>query len=289
MRAQDSGSRFLFRGHAIPVIGRIRRPNDTQIPALAVSATSIDGGSATASVVDPEIPGGVITCKKAESSIDGDFEDPNAAVQYTHGNHGENSLPARTRLWINVEDLSIVNEGDGTSHTVTVDKIELTMTGLNRRNGDQAGIKLEKAAITGLKLDGYGVNVEICAKMYTDKDTHKKLCDAYDNDEQFYQQYGDLFFTPPQANAGKRKMPQAGGYIHATAANKVTWAGTPHPDATIEGNKITLKDFGSIYLAELFISDFSRRVTMMRLQLGSPIGGNIMLADGESNGISWPP
>ena len=40
-------------------------------------------------------------------------------------------------------------------------------------------------------------------------------------------------------------------------------------------------DFGKIYFGEMFIAAHSRRLTMVRFQLGSHDGGEIVAADGD--------
>jgi hypothetical protein len=52
---------------------------------------------------------------------------------------------------------------------------------------------------------------------------------------------------------------------------------------------VRVPDFGKIYFGELYITGESRRLTMVRFQLGSPHGGEVVAAEGESNGLPWPP
>jgi hypothetical protein len=52
---------------------------------------------------------------------------------------------------------------------------------------------------------------------------------------------------------------------------------------------VHVPDFGKIYFGEMFITGESRRLTMVRFQLGSPQGGEISAAEGESNGDTYPP
>ena len=47
-------------------------------------------------------------------------------------------------------------------------------------------------------------------------------------------------------------------------------------------------NFGRIYFGEMFISGDSRRLTMVRFQLGSDDGGEVTAAEGETNGTIWP-
>ena len=49
---------------------------------------------------------------------------------------------------------------------------------------------------------------------------------------------------------------------------------------------MTVPDFGKIFFGELLIADMSRRLTMMRLDLGSPLGGSLACGEVQSNG-TW--
>jgi hypothetical protein len=67
------------------------------------------------------------------------------------------------------------------------------------------------------------------------------------------------------------------------------WDGPPHPTATIHGHVVNVPDFGKIHFGEMFITGDSRRLTMVRFQLGSPQGGEVVAAEGETNPNLWPP
>jgi hypothetical protein len=55
------------------------------------------------------------------------------------------------------------------------------------------------------------------------------------------------------------------------------------------GSVILVPGFGVIHLAELLIQRHSRRLNMLRINLGSPIQGSIAAADTFSNGTTSPP
>ena len=81
---------------------------------------------------------------------------------------------------------------------------------------------------------------------------------------------------------------QADGTIYASVVRQIRWKGKPYPGATIDHHLVVVPNFGRIYFGEIFISVFSRRLTMLRLQLGSPVGGFAAFSEAESNG-SWYP
>ena len=107
-------------------------------------------------------------------------------------------------------------------------------------------------------------------------DTQSKLLTAAD-DPQFVQKSGGHLLMKP-AGRGKAAAPptrllQSYGTTYATIVRSIKWAGDPYPGATIEQHVVTVPDFGKIFFGELLITDQSRRLTMLRLELGSPIGG----------------
>ena len=51
---------------------------------------------------------------------------------------------------------------------------------------------------------------------------------------------------------------------------------------------VVLPTFGRVFFGELLISEFSRRLTMVRMALGSDAGGSASAGDVETNG-GWSP
>jgi hypothetical protein len=66
----------------------------------------------------------------------------------------------------------------------------------------------------------------------------------------------------------------------------ITWSAQPFQGATIDNNVVTVPNFGKIFFGELLITDHSRRLTMVRMELGSPSGGEVAVAEVDSNG-TW--
>jgi hypothetical protein len=53
------------------------------------------------------------------------------------------------------------------------------------------------------------------------------------------------------------------------------------------GHIVFIEGFGTIHLAELAINKVSRRLTMLRVNLGSPVDGDLMLAAVDGNGTPY--
>jgi hypothetical protein len=146
-----------------------------------------------------------------------------------------------------------------------------------------------KAGIEGLKLDTFEVDVAFTTDMFTDRDTKGKLKHAYESAETWRRVYDRLFFRPAGQDVPAARMPESGGLTYCTIVSRISWRGAPNPHASIDGHKIVFKDFGSIYFGELFISEFSRRLTLMRVELGSPCGGSLDCVELETDGHGYPP
>jgi hypothetical protein len=54
------------------------------------------------------------------------------------------------------------------------------------------------------------------------------------------------------------------------------------------GNVIIVPNFGVIYIGELLMESGCRRLSMMRLMLGSPMEGDVTVAGVEGNGTKYP-
>lgn len=56
-----------------------------------------------------------------------------------------------------------------------------------------------------------------------------------------------------------------------------------------EGFRVTIPEFGTIYVAQVIIKPSYRRISMLRFQLGCPIAGVLEVAGAETNGTEyWP-
>jgi hypothetical protein len=117
--------------------------------------------------------------------------------------------------------------------------------------------------------------------------TKKKLADAHAAGLPAHRAH---LLMPLDGSTGPATtFPEANATVKCTIVKEMHWEGEPHPDAKIHGHMVRVPGFGKIYFGELYITGESRRLTMVRLQLGSPDGGEVCAAEGETNGVIWPP
>ena len=162
-------------------------------------------------------------------------------------------------------------------------------TDLAQRGGpEQPVIRLEGNVLEGVRIDDSRLTITLAEGFYRECDTKDKLAQRH---------AAGLPAAPraPVPAPGQRRLhavsafPEANGTVKCTIVQEMHWDGAPHPTATIHGHVVHVPDFGKIYFGEMFITGESRRLTMVRFQLGSEDGGEVTAAEGETNGRTGPP
>jgi hypothetical protein len=146
-----------------------------------------------------------------------------------------------------------------------------------------------ESVIEGVDVDGHGLAVELNLPLFQRFDTLSKLMTASD-DPAFVKESGDHLFmtqgTPGVAAPPPPRLPYCNDLVYATVVKSIKWTGEPIATARIDQHSVYVPDFGKIFFGELLISSLSRRFTLLRLELGSELGGAVACAEVESNG-TW--
>ncbi len=288
----DVERRFLFRGSASGIGGHLRRPRGIIIPTKASAALPIIGGLSE-SKCGPGVIGRTISFRSALARAEGDYAPSEKAAEFTHGNYAENNLPTITRVTAQVRGLRIVNSGKGSSREVKLTSAGFTLESRAPERGAEPEIRGKDVVFSGLSVDGIRLNVTFVPWL-EELATFSSLRDAYERDDKFFEEYGCCFCKlPVRAAKGSRKLPVTQGSdpgtVFYTIVKKIEWEKAGASDITIDGNRITIPEFGSVYLGEMFASGNEKRLSMMRVMLGSPEGGEVEVAGGDSNGHTFPP
>jgi hypothetical protein len=290
----DSISRFLFRGNASGIGAHLRRPVDTIWKVQGASSLPTIGGVSESSVNWAEFKKSkdykqlgdfrdYIRFDSIHTEASGDFVDQQAALAMTFGKAEEGKIATQTTVVSTVTGLVVANRL----------KIASASAGLVAdypKPRQQPPIRPRGNAIEGVSIDGHELAVELNEKVFAEKATLRDLISAYERDDAFYRKHR-RHFVETGAGTGaslKRRAPLARGYIYCTVVSRIRWVGDPHPDAKIGNNVVTVPEFGRIYFGELLISEYARRLSMLRIKLGSPEGGDLCLSEVETNGSTWP-
>src|SRR5207245_2144371 len=76
--------------------------------------------------------------------------------------------------------------------------------------------------------------------------------------------------------------------IRATLVDRLEWAGRPHPDIRIEGNRILIPDLGSITLFPMEVRREFRTVRALQVALSGAWDGQLEIGYAEIGGAFDP-
>jgi hypothetical protein len=283
----DNRRRYLFRGNAAAFGGQIVRPNEFLIEAHGASSLPVSGGRSVTRVGPPPA-NDFFRVESAETVAEGFFEDRGGFRAFTEGQGEQDALVAITNVRVHVKGFQL-----GNKFRLTVDELHAELNSRSPRASGQPSVRIGKVALDGVSINGHKLRVTLNTAPFVQCDTHAKLLAAAD-DPNFVRDSGDALFmrtprdgAPPPPPTGR--LIQADGTIYATIVKSIEWDGAPYPGSRIDGNRVILEpDFGIVYFGELVISEYSRRLTMVRAALGSEGGGSASGGDAESNG-TWSP
>jgi hypothetical protein len=277
--------RYIFRGHANGVSARIRRPENQLLPVQGCSSLPVTGGLSE-SKVGPKQLGRWVTFEAVSCSAHGDYVDAEAAVATTSGEVAFDELPTETRVISDVLGLVVLGR-------VRIAHAAVGLISRSAVDDQQPVITLKGNVLEGVRIDDARLKITLAEDFFRECDTKDKL--AARHAAGLAPEHAGLLMPLDDEDDDEGEddedtdFPEAEGTVKVTIVQEIAWDGDPHPTATIHGHVVRVPDFGKIYFGEMFITADSRRLTMVRFQLGSPDGGEVTAAEGESSGGGWPP
>ncbi|HLJ48293.1 MAG TPA: hypothetical protein VKU01_19900 [Bryobacteraceae bacterium] len=153
-------------------------------------------------------------------------------------------------------------------------------------DGHNAGplIHPDKIEIKGLNLGGYGLTVRFDLSPFTENRTMRALQAAYSNDNTLRQKCAARFNTEPSSLS----MQEYGGYCVTSLATEFIWDREKHPKVEPDGYSLVWNGFGRIMFGEMLISGHEYRLTLMRLRMGSDVGGDGSVCSIDTDGSTMP-
>jgi hypothetical protein len=252
-------NRPIFNGTAIAVRGQIDWPTKLTIPVHGASCLAVNGG--------------VSECKIGAKRF-GKHLSFKSAFTRVSGSVNRSGDEMTTTATSQVTGVKIAQR-------LTVDTVEGTLRSSHAAEVAETAVVPLRARIVNLRLDGIPVRVALDTKPFHEFDTKSKIENAERAESSFVHRYGRHLMSPKGGAMRGPTLEASGGMLFGTVVRDLS---TKHKDVEIEGNMIYLPDYGRIYLGEILIAAGRRRLTMLRVQLGSPVGGEAVCADIESNG-----
>jgi hypothetical protein len=111
-------------------------------------------------------------------------------------------------------------------------------------------------------------------------DTFQTFKKVFKSNSEFRKMAEDPFQT-----GQSQKLPDPDGVFICSLVKDMK---TSHPGVRRVGHGFDVPQFGKVYVAEVHLEYHKRRLTMLRLELGSPVAGAIIVAQIQPNGWPWP-
>jgi hypothetical protein len=271
--------RHVFHGHASGVSAHIRRPEKQLLPVQGSVSLPVTGGLAESNL-GPNKLDKWVSFDSISTSAHGDYADAEQGVATTRGEVAFDAAPTVTRVRAAVHGLAILGR-------VKVAHAAIGLTAHSAVGREQPVIRPEGNVLDGVSIDGFRLAITLAEDFYRECDTKDKL--AKRHAAGLPPREGRMFLPATSGVDRANGLPEANGTVKCSIVQEIHWDGPAHPTATIHDHVVEVPDFGKIYFGEMFIKGDSRRLTMVRFQLGSPDGGEVAAAEGETNPSTWPP
>jgi len=280
----DRRRRFVFRGNASAIGGRIVRPPDIVLESNIASSLTVAGGrSATRGTglkFDP-----YIAIDSAATLAEGLYDKLDEHIDLTYRRVTADFLATSTRVESDVVGLHV----NGSKVKLSIRRLRAALRARSPFASGEPAIAVDgKTIIEGVEINGRLLNVEIAPSVFEKYDTRSKLMMAADDPAAADELRPHLLLAsqlhgvalPPRG-----RLIQTQSTIYSTIVKSLKWAGDSYPGAVITDHAVYVPEFGKIVFGELLITDLSRRLTLLRIEFGSPEGGDVACAEVESNGI----
>ncbi|MBS1830666.1 MAG: hypothetical protein JST93_35535 [Acidobacteria bacterium] len=268
-------SSYLYHAQACAIGGSIVRPVMQNVNAPAASVLTSAGGYQTSIMENYKLEN-IISIRKAVTQVSG-----------SKGANAYNSFAS-----VEIEGLNIENE-------LTADRIVAKLSNTVPIGGDEPAFSVGGCLFVNLRIGGILVEPELAIDLHTSLSTFSALESAWDdagnNNHSALRSAARQWYLP-QADIDKQAASPNGFAIHPAEKTrngrlrvsllKGLKGEIPHLDR--QGMTIHVPNFGKIHLCEMFIGKYSRTLTMLRMQLGSPVEGDESVGYLDLNGLEHP-
>jgi len=271
--------RFIFHGNAVAAEVIIHRIGSQRVrkvsPAQGQSSLPVIGGHSE-SFVERSHPDfdEVFSYGEARTQARGFVEDHNAI----------------TTVSASLRDLRMTNrpapgEADDLRPVeFRAGMLAISVESTHPRHGE-AHIRYAAPQIEGLSLDGLPIELEL-RREFLDLPTMREIEERFRTNESFFRDCRDAFMrrigvAVPEFGSN---IPRLRHHAFISIVRAIHWGGR-----RIEGHVLTKTGFGRIYFGEMLIHEHNRRLTLVRVKMGSDNDADGAFLESDPNGDWWPP
>jgi hypothetical protein len=250
----NGNGRFMYNGHAIGAAARFHRLDDLEnldhvVPTLGSSVLPPNGGRLESRVEKPyryEVDQPRKRCLLGVQSVY-----TMADGRYSNGNH-------ETEVTAEITGLELVEK-------LRCDFLRMHMKSCHGAKSSPT-VSTTGSRIEGLRLGNVKVEVAL-------------------DDEPLLKSATDTQFRKHLEKAGRPATAFGKSWLSNIVREiRLDGSEVEKQSMSVDGNTIVWKGFGRIILGEIYVKAHERRLTLVRLEMGSDAGGPGSAGDGKTNG-----
>lgn len=265
---------FHYNAHAYGLNARFTRPVEHLIEVQAGTALPITGGHGSSRVDNFQFKE-FISFKSAYSHVSGSQSRENGSFT--------------TLVTSTIEKLNILD-------VVTADRVVGRISSYHVPGEEEPHISPIGSAFENLRIAGCPVQVDLDTELFCRHDTFTGFKEEFNTNQKFQKTVQERFlwgelekdtpeFIQTRYNWAKRNaFPESRGTVLCSLVKDVE---SSRASLKRYGHVIVVPKFGRIFLAEFLLQRYARELVMLRLELGSPVEGEIAASGGQGNGSPW--
>ena len=276
-----SGRMFLYHAHGSALGGMITQPFKAEIDSHAATSLPVVGGFVSAKAEDYRLRD-VVSFRSAHTYISG--------IRTDDGAHN-------TVVTCVIEGLNIL-------HVITADAI-IGRLSSKHKDGKQPEIIPLGSSFENLRIAGHPVHVDLNHDLFAQHPTYSALLNHCASEskrnkkgtntpkaryhwglssEEIPAPLAEGMLVPPGVG-----WQESNGVLHTSMVKQVrSVAPGNSSEERPYGYAIHVPQVGNLYLGEIFASADTKRLTMLRVELGCPFTGRVLAAAPVTNGNWFP-
>ncbi|HUA00465.1 MAG TPA: choice-of-anchor P family protein [Candidatus Aquilonibacter sp.] len=251
--------RYHYNAHGHGFSARFDRPVQHAIDIQAASSLPTIGGHGNSRVDDFQFQQ-FVSFKAAYSHVSG-------SMNTADGTH--TTLATATVEGLNVLDM------------VTADRVVARLATQHPEDEGEPHVVVLGSRFENLRIAGCPVEVELNHDFFLPLDTFDAIRKELESNANFRKMTVDPFQT-----GQKQKVPPdpRGVFLCSLVKDMKTSC----PGLKRQGHGFIVPQFGKVFVAEMLCKHGRRSLTMLRLEMGSPVSGTAVAGEAIINGDPWP-
>jgi hypothetical protein len=273
---------FHYHASAHALSGQFWRPFQRVIEVQAPTTLPSIGGVGNSRVDNFRLDN-LVTCKAGYTHVQGSEMEVKDA-------QGRPRVAHTTQVTSTVEGVNILD-------VITADRIVGRLTSVHDAEDEEAGgearILMIGSRFEKLRMAGCDVHVSLHHELFLQLDTFgavRKLPEKHE----FWKLAAESVKAVDSEGKTEKRPPEAHGALLCSLVKEVKFKCLDEGQDVCAGvkrhgrHRFHVRDFGNVFLGEVFFQHSRRTLAMLRVELGSPNGAGMTIVQADINGRHWP-